>query len=73
MSGRTVSIIDKVLKRSKPAGRPVEQTTTFEFVPFLKTAKVLGITGPPVAAIYRAAALMGDRTYFSSSCDAYGS
>jgi putative ABC transport system substrate-binding protein len=44
---RVAAIIDKILKGAKPADIPVEQSTKFEFVVNLNTAKQLGVTIPP--------------------------
>jgi putative ABC transport system substrate-binding protein len=40
-------IVDKILRGAKASEIPIQQSTTFQFVINLKTAKMLGFAIPP--------------------------
>ena len=45
---RTAVFVDKILKGTPPSEIPVEQPMRFELAINLKTAKMLGLTIPPI-------------------------
>jgi putative ABC transport system substrate-binding protein len=45
---RAASYVERILKGTKPAELPVEQSAKFEIIVNLKTAKSLGLTIPPI-------------------------
>src|SRR5262249_34739964 len=46
MYRRAAYLVDRVFRGAKPAGLPVEQSTKFDLVVNLKTARALGLTVP---------------------------
>jgi len=47
MYHRAAYFVDRIFNGAKPADLPEEQTTKFELVFNLKTAKAIGLTVPP--------------------------
>ena len=48
---RTACYLDRIMRGAKPNDLPVEQPTHFEMAINMKTAKVLGLTVPPLVLL----------------------
>jgi len=66
---RSASYIDKILRGAKPADLPVQVPVKFEMAVNVKTAKVLGLTGPPSIREWAAAAPLAAVASVSPRCE----